>query len=335
MASIKDVAKLAGVGVGTVSRVLNNSGYVADETRKKVYEAVKILNFVPNEVARSFKRQATRIIGLLIPTVWHPFFSELTFYVEHELAKSDYKLMLCNSMHDPDKEQDYFDMLKKNQVAGIIMISYSDFLQDEPINLPIISIDRLVSPTVPYVASNNYQGGQIAAEALIRRGCRKLVYLGGASRLPSAVSKRKEGFVATASQHQLPCQVFEDYVELGQERNVVQAFLATRPDFDGVLTSTDMFAAALISEAEKCQLPCPGTIQVIGFDGIQTNDYFRPLLATIRQPVEALARTSVQNLLLLIDGQDVEHETIIDVTLFEGETIRPLPASGNVLTAGT
>jgi LacI family transcriptional regulator len=324
MAGIKDVAKLAGVGLGTVSRVLNNSGYVSDATRKKVYAAIKELNFVPNEVARSFKKSATKIVGLLLPTVWHPFFSELAFYIENELSKSDYKLMLCNSEHNVEKELDYFEMLKKNQVAGIIMISYSDFLQGMEIDLPVVSIDRLISPSIPYVASDNYEGGRVAAEALIKRGCQKLAYVGGGSKVPTAVSKRKEGFVAAAEQHQVQYTVYEDVIDLGEERKLIQAFFKTHPEFDGVLTSTDMFAAALISEAEKQNLHCPSDIQVIGFDGIQTNDYFKPLLATIRQPVEGLAKTSVQLLLQMIEGQEVKHETILDISLFEGETIRPI-----------
>ena len=325
MAGIKDVAKLAGVGVGTVSRVLNNSGYVSEETRKKVNNAITELNFVPNEVARSFKKSATKIVGLLLPTVWHPFFSELAFFIENELAKSDYKLMLCNSEDNVNKELEYLEMLKKNQVAGIIMLSYTGFLQGVEIDLPVVSIDRLLSMSIPYVASNNFEGGRLAAEALILRGCRKLAYVGGGSTVPTAVFKRRDGFVSMAEQHQLPCTVYEEFDYMGPERALIQGFFRTEPDFDGVLASTDLFAAALISEAEKKGLKCPQDFQVIGFDGIQTNDYFKPLLATIRQPIESLARKSVQLLLGMIDGLVVDHETILDVSLFEGETINPLP----------
>lgn len=119
MASIKDVANLAGVAVGTVSRVINNAGAVKPATRDKVKAAIEQLNYVPDEVARNFKMQKSKMIALLLPSIWHPFFSELAYYIEDELDREGYKLILCNSGGKPEKELYYFDMLKQNKVAGL------------------------------------------------------------------------------------------------------------------------------------------------------------------------------------------------------------------------
>ena len=122
MAGIKDVAKKAGVGVGTVSRMLNDSGYVADDTRKKIEIAMRELNYTPNELARNLYHKRTGIIAVLVPNVSHPFFSEFVNYAEAELYKIGYKMMLCNTKKADNAELEYLDMLNRHIVDGVITI---------------------------------------------------------------------------------------------------------------------------------------------------------------------------------------------------------------------
>src|SRR5512136_1403400 len=126
MLSVKDVAELAGVSVGTVSRVINNNLTVKPDTREKVLAAIETLHYVPNEVARNFKMQKSMIVALLLPDIAHPFFSELTSYIEDELDAQNYKMILCNSKGKPQKEQYYYDILSQNKVAGIIVITFNN-----------------------------------------------------------------------------------------------------------------------------------------------------------------------------------------------------------------
>ena len=119
MPTIKDVAERAGVSVTTVSRVLNNRGYISQATRTKVYQAMEELDYQPNEVARSLFRKRSKIIGLIVPTVAHPFFGELTSYLETYAYSRGYKVLICNSQLDASKEQEYIGMLRRNQVDGI------------------------------------------------------------------------------------------------------------------------------------------------------------------------------------------------------------------------
>lgn len=115
MANLKDVAKQAGLSVNTVSRVLNNRGYISDKTKEKVYRVMKEMNYQPNEMARALFRKKSNMIGLIIPAISHPFFAELTGYLEYYADLKGYKLLLCNSNRNVSKEVDYIEMLKKTR----------------------------------------------------------------------------------------------------------------------------------------------------------------------------------------------------------------------------
>ena len=120
MAGIKDVAKMAGVGVGTVSRMLNDSGYVSLDTRAKIEAAMKELNYTPNELARNLYYKKSGIIAVLVPNVSNPFFAEFVDCVEGELRKAGFKIMLCNTLKDVKAEAEYLDLLNRHIVDGII-----------------------------------------------------------------------------------------------------------------------------------------------------------------------------------------------------------------------
>ena len=129
MATMKDVAQRAGVGVGTVSRVINRVPGVKESTLIKVNQAIKELNYIPDEYARGLKTKSSRTIALILPSVWYPFFSEFAYYVEKRLDKENYKLLLCNSNGNPTEEAKYIKMLKQNKIDAIIAITYSDIEQ--------------------------------------------------------------------------------------------------------------------------------------------------------------------------------------------------------------
>ena len=143
-ATMKDVAELAGVGVGTVSRVVN--GYrVKDSTYQKVQDAIQMLDYTPDEYARGLKTNRSNIVALIIPTIWHPFFSEFAYYVEKELLKKQYKLFICNADGDAVNEIEYIEMLEKNKVDGIVGITYTDSDRYISSRLPFVCLDRHMS----------------------------------------------------------------------------------------------------------------------------------------------------------------------------------------------
>lgn len=328
MASMKDVAKKAGVGMGTVSRVINNSGPVKDETRERVLKIIEELDYIPNEMARSFKKQKTKLIGLMVPMINHPFFAELTYYIEDELFKSGYKLMLCSSSTDREKELEYLQMLKKNQVDGIITISYHDIYQNETIDLPLVTIDRYISKTVPLITSDNYAGGVMATERLIKAGCKKIAYVGGEPRYLSTVSDRKRSFLEIANKHDIPSIVFELTDETSNrlqasnqyEEYIAEQFVKCNLDVDGIFTSADSFAIAVINALRKEGKRVPEDVKVIGFDGVPSRVISGTALSSIRQSVEELGRLSAKLLMDVIEGKKVEMHNIVPVEYYDGDT---------------
>ena len=124
MPTIKDVAAEAGVTSTTVSRVLNNRGYISEETREKVYSAMEKLNYMPNEMARNLSRQKSDYIGVILPSVEHPYFSKVLHWLEHYVTKHNYKIMVCISENSREKELQYIDLLYSHRVLGIVVCSH-------------------------------------------------------------------------------------------------------------------------------------------------------------------------------------------------------------------
>ncbi len=323
MPSIKDVANLAGVGVGTVSRVINNHSSVTPETQEKVRAAIKELNYVPNEVARNFKMQKSKMVALLLPSIWHPFFSELAYYIEDELDREGYKLILCNSGGKPDKELYYFDMLNQNKVAGIVGITYNNIEDDILTDIPIISIDRHLGNTITCVTSDNYTGGRIAAGKLIEAGAKKVAYLGINSAVYSEVELRKKGFIDEAEAQGVEYIIYEELDEVYTDERFFEDFfsLYENRDVTGVFANTDILAAKYIDKAKQYGIRTPEDVKVIGYDGIQDNKLFHPILSTIRQPVEEMARMAIRLLLKKINGGKIKQDIYrIPVMYRVGET---------------
>ena len=181
MASIREVARLARVAPSTVSRALNGSGYVAEETKEKIREAVDELDYVPNQWIRNLYQQKTGIIGVMAPEIVHPYFSSLWSFLELELNKYGYNMMLCNTSGKKDIERQYLDTLERNLFDG--MIVGAAFLPDkyyEQIQKPILSLDRII-PGIPLVTSDHTQGGCIAADKMLEKGCNCLLYTSDAA----------------------------------------------------------------------------------------------------------------------------------------------------------
>ena len=195
MATLKDVARETGLTVSTVSRVLNNRGYISKEAREKVYEAMKKLNYQPNEVARSLSKQTTNTIGVILPHIDHPYFSRLLSSLETAAYLNEYKLMVFNSNERDDKEVKYLEMCRGIRVAGIILCSGTvDVQRFEDLGVPLVTIERFLESGTAAIECDNRQGGRMVAKHLAEKGCRKVVYLSGENAEPMPADDRALGF---------------------------------------------------------------------------------------------------------------------------------------------
>lgn len=325
MATIRDVAEKAGVTVTTVSRVLNNRGYISDKTRKKVYEAMKELNYQPNELARSLYRRKSYLIGLLIPSVAHPFFAELTNYIEYYAYQNDYKILLCNSLQDVEKEKDYINMLKRHQVDGIIIGSHT--LKTEQylnVNLPIVAIDRYFSEKIPYVASDNYNGGVLATKLLIQKGCKKIAHISGPLILNTPANNRYKAFMDVVKENNIENVVVEtklNVFDTDEYKKLIIKLFTDHPDIDGVFASSDLIAATIINAAKEIGKEVPKDLKIVGYDDISIAKTIVPPLTTIRQPIEEMAKRTIEIILDQIDGKEVNIENVLPITLVERESV--------------
>lgn len=320
-ATMKEVAELAGVGLGTVSRVVNGVK-VKDSTLKKVEEAIRELNYQPDEYARGLKTNRSHIIALIIPTIWHPFFSEFAYHVEKDLAERGQKLFICNAEEDGQKEFEYLQMLEKNKVDGIIGITYSDIDQYVSSNLPFVSIDRHFSERIPYVTSDNYGGGKLAAEVLIEKGATQFAFIGGTNQFENETELRKVGFSETLQKKGLVVKKLDMLEPIDNLHEKIEKFLVDNPDIDGIFTVNDFMALNVIKVSEKLNRFAPADYQIIGFDGLKSAVDQEYYVSTVAQPIELMAKEAVQLLVNVIEKKTGETRIVLPVHFEDGGTTK-------------
>lgn len=323
MATINDVAERAGVSVTTVSRVLNNRGYISDKTRKLVYKTMEELDYQPNEIARSLLRKQSNIIGLIVPTVAHPFFSEFANAVEYYAYQSGCKLLLCNSQLDPVKERDYIDMMKRHRVDGIIMGSHTLEVEEyTQLMYPIVTLDRKIAD-LPFVASDNARGGQLAAQLLIDKGCRKVAHICGNLQLDLLANLRTEAFEKTMRAQNIEYMTIQtsmDVFDQGEYEAIISRLLTEHDDIDGIFATSDIIAAFVIKWCRKIGKEIPRQLKVIGYDDINITTWISPSITTIRQPIQEMGKLAVELIRQQLDGKMIDKQHVLPVQLIERET---------------
>ena len=324
MAGIKDVAKRANVGVGTVSRMLNNSGYVADATRKKIEVAMKELNYTPNELARNLYHKRTGIIAVLVPNVLNPFFAEFIDYAEADLYEAGFKMMVCNTAQESNAELEYLDMLNRHIVDGVITGVHSlDVEEYEKVNKPIVALDRFLGSHIPVVAVNHREGGRLAAETLIQNGCRKILHFRGAEIVNSPYHERHIEFERIMKEHHVDTYTYDmkwNRMDLAYYKEVVQDVFSKTEDFDGVF-AVDALAIECMNETIRRHRKVPRDVKFVAYDGTFITDLVEPKMTAVVQPIEGLARESVRLLINRINGKEYRDKVVLlGVKLREGNT---------------
>ena len=312
MATLKDIAQRAGVTATTVSRVINNRGYISEGTRKKVYAAMEEMHYQPNELARAFSKQYTNTIGLIVPHISHPFFTKVISNIESSAAEKGFKLLLCNSKEQPEKEQDYLDMCMSNRVAGIVLCSkYVQTREFRKMNIPVVNLERGEDDDTISVQCDNYQGGRLAAEHLIECG----------KDMPA--DRRADGFSDICKRAGIPYRIlvsdrllygsmhYEDFI-----RRALQEF----PDVDGIFASSDLIASQIIQVGAQMGKRVPEDIQLVGFDDVMISTVTTPQITTIHQPVEEMAELCVAYITKSLKNEPVPQKIVLPVRLVQRGT---------------
>ena len=321
-----DVAERAGVLVATVSRVLNNRGYLSAATRSRVMAAIDEVGYQPNEVARSLLTRRTGTVGLILPSVATPFYGEVAVHVEDALAGHGLRPLLCNSYGRADRERDLLKSLVGHRVDGIISGAHNDQLAEyATLRRPVVTIDRELADHIPNVRADNEEGGRLATRLLLDRGARRPALLTSRSHERNL---RERGYRRVLGEAGLePVIVAVDFNLPEPERTAaIMAALDSVADvMDAVFCTDDLLAATALEWAHRHGRSVPQDLRVVGFDGTATMRRVLPGLTTIQQPLADICATAVRLLVEQIGAEPPADPTPVPaielpVRVVEGRT---------------
>lgn len=325
MATIRDVAAEAGLSVGTVSRILNNRGYISPKAREKVENAMRKLKYQPNEIARSLSQSNSSMVGIIIPTLLNPYFPTLLKYLDDELEARDMQPLVFVSDGDDEKEIRFLDKCKKNRVSGIILCS-GNFKAVRLVDygVPVVSIERMGLDGAISVVCDNYNGGRLAADHLIERGCTVPVMIAGDQDEAMPADGRICGFEERIKANGLTAGIYHATREMFHSqdyRSLVERVFNENPDMDGLFCSSDIIAATAIQEASRRGMNVPSSIKIIGFDDTWYSSTIMPSLTTIKQPIKEMAMIAISSLEAAWKAGSFPSSTIkLDVSLVVRES---------------
>lgn len=318
MATMKDVAREAGVSTSTVSHVINNNRFVSEAIRDKVNAAIDQLNYAPSALARSLKLNQTRTIGMLLTASSNPFYSEVVLGVERSCYERGYSLILCNTDGDEERMNRSIETLLQKRVDGLIMMCTEnhcpsqDALNRYP-SLPIVMMDW--SPfdgANDIIQDNALIGGKMATEFLISQGYTRIACITGPLDKTTA-QQRLAGF--RQAMHEANLEIMPGYevsgdFEFAGGLSAMQQLLALAVPPHAVFASNDAMAVGVYQAVYQQGLRIPTDVAVMGYDDIQLAQYMTPPLTTIHQPKDELGELAIDTLLHRLQEPDTEAQVL-------------------------
>ncbi|WP_060493923.1 LacI family DNA-binding transcriptional regulator [Pseudomonas sp. NBRC 111140] len=333
MATIKDVAALAGISYTTVSHVLNKTRPVSEQVRLKVEAAIIELDYVPSAVARSLRARSTATIGLLVPNSVNPYFAELARGIEDACERNGYCVILCNSDDNPQKQRSYLRVLLEKRIDGLVVASVgqdSDLLQSLAcVRTPMVIVDReLEGVDADLVRIDHEHGAYLATQHLLELGHRDIAYIGGPAET-GVTQLRLCGFrraMIEAGAPLLGNRVLHcDFTSPGGHAAATQVLEGKRPT--AIFAGNDMIGFGVLRAAAERNISVPGELSVIGFDDIELSRYVYPPLTTVGQSIRELGESAASLLLTRIGTprQGAAEQRIIAPRIVLRESTGPRP----------
>lgn len=332
--SMKDIARLAGVSIATVSRVINNNGRFSEETRQRVQRIIDENHYVANMAAKSLRESRTKTIGMIVPDISNDFFSTIALHTEQMLSQHGYSVFVCNTADDFDRETRYFRSLASKRVDGIVCISGSRALSENilPSNIPIVCVDRYPEgiTRIPRVCSDDVHGGELATEHLLQRGCHHIVFL---TSLASDLNKtnREIGYIKALTRWGIPfdatycLRVTGKRPTMEEAASLVSQFMETNKPFDGIFAASDHAAVGALMALKHSGRNVPEDVKIIGFDDSIYSRLTSPTISSIQRFPEQLAHKGCEVLLQELENtgesqEPIPTETIVPVSLVMRES---------------
>lgn len=326
MATIKDVAKYAGVSVATVSRVLNKKEPLTEKTIKKVEDAIEALGYYPNMYARTLVGGKNNILGVILSSFNNPFFAELAQELEAAAKAREYNILFTAAGTDFNEKMAATEYLLSRQVDGIIFSSYVDPDKEAKIRerskVPFVEMLHPLSDTYS-VYSDDKQGGILAARHMYAKGCKKLVHISAQTTVYKYADERTYAFVRECANLGIDCRVYQNEYEvtnLAGIRELINRIFYENRDVDGMFLSNDILATQCLAYALSQGYRIPDDIRIMGYDGIYITSLVYPALTTVQQNFTKLAECAVDTAINLIEGKETPKEILIPVELIERKT---------------
>jgi LacI family transcriptional regulator len=320
--TIRDVARKANVSVSTVSRVINQKGYVHEDTKVLVDSIIADLGFIPNQLARSLTNRSSKIIGVIVPHIGPSFYGELLEGIESQASAYGYKIMFCHTQDDPDRELEYLKFFEQYNIEGLIIASnFSNRDKLTELNIPVITVDHILDENIPSITSDNVKGGALAAKKLVETGAKHILIFRGPSFLLTTM-ERTIGFLNEIKLHHLFADIF-DFDLVNPDTKLIEEILRNNPQVDGIFAFSDTLAFATLNILQKLGKQVPRDVSLIGYDNTPFSKWVTPSITTVHQSVNFMGKQSFINLTRLIRGVELEilHD-IIDVKLIERESTK-------------
>ncbi|MBZ7924469.1 LacI family transcriptional regulator [Ensifer adhaerens] len=316
---IKDIAERAGVSVATVSRALSGSSLVTDETRKRIHALARELNYRPNVSARNLRTRRSMSVLLVVRDVGNPFYLEILKGVEATAREAGYAVLMGNTENDPDREVEYFNMLRDGHADGMILMTgklpppqpgESADLSHLPV---VIALEMIEGSGFPHVQIDNAAAARAAVEHLIALGHRHIAHIAGP--LPEVMAlNRRDGYRAAmkAAGLEIPegYEVRGDYLLESGEARAADLFALSEPP-TAIFAANDEMAYGAIHALRRLGRDVPGDVSVVGFDDLYLSKAFYPPLTTVSQPRAEIGRTAMSQLLNILSEGYVAAEPAI------------------------
>lgn len=310
MSSIKDIVRLSGTSLGTVSRVLNNSGYVGKETRERVEKAIRELGYEPNAGARQIRSGRSGLVGILLPSLDVPFFGILAQSIEQALFESGYHSLICNTAESEAHEARYVATLVGQKVDGVIVVSavseVAHLRRLAEKGIPIVAVDRALDGlTDDLVSVDHLEGGRMMARHLLSLGHTRIAVIGAPEHSAPIVQR-----IAGIKEELARAGLSVTDIRLGAEQNLDLCYDLAKEVLSGpekptaVIGTTDIAAIGAIHAAHDLGLEVPTELSVIGFDNLPAAAHVLPRLTTIAQPIAEAGHIAAELLLHKMNPKD-------------------------------
>jgi LacI family repressor for deo operon, udp, cdd, tsx, nupC, and nupG len=316
MATIKDVAAMAGVSTATVSRALSEPGKVTEETRERVLQAVKASGYKMNTAARQFRRQRTETVLVVVPDIGNPFFSNIIQSIETCAQQHNYRVVLGETTTGSSEADSYASYMRQRHVDGTILLTaegIENFIAEDA-GIPVVmACEYLAQSPCPTVRIDNLRAAEDAVNHLLELGHRRIAYINGPAASPLSKDRLK-GYqhalksAGIAVENELLTQ--GDYSP-GSGYLCAQQLLALDHPPTAIFAASDPMAIGVMRAASERRCQIPQQLSLVGFDDIRFAEFMTPGLTTIHQPRELIGSTAMEQLLQLLDGTTPQHDTVL------------------------